>query len=77
MSALPRFFFLAGVAGLALWLTGAPYPFPLLGQVIVACSAGGFVLSAAYVHAFMPKDWQMRTAWLRRVWHSMFRLSTP
>ncbi|MEP7205465.1 MAG: hypothetical protein ABI920_00890 [Casimicrobiaceae bacterium] len=77
MSALPRFFFLSALAGLGLWLTGAPYPFPLLGKLIVGCSVVGFFLSVAYVRAFMPAQWQGRTAWLRRVWQSMFRLSTP
>jgi len=67
MSALPRFFFITAIAGLALWLADMPYPFPLLGIVIIAASIGGFVFSAAYVHAFMPQEWQRKIAPLRRL----------
>ncbi len=75
MSVLPRFFLLAGLAGLALWLTGAPYPFPLLATFIMACSAAGLVLSVIYVHAFMPGLWDARVAGLRRFWNFLFRPS--
>ena len=73
MSALPRFFFLTALAGLALWLTAAPYPFPLLATFIMAASALGFVLSMAYVHEFMPWQWRTKMAAGRRVWRSLTR----
>ena len=71
MSALPRFFFLTALAGLALWFTGAPYPFPLLAKFIMTGSVMGFVLSMAYVHEFMPWQWRAKMAALRRVWRSV------
>lgn len=75
MSALPKFFILAALAGAALWLADAPYPFPLLAKFIVACSVAGFILSAAYVHAFMPWVWDAKLARMRRLRDSMFHLS--
>jgi len=67
MSALPRFFFITAIAGVVLWLLDAPYPFPLLGLVTLIASIGGFLCSAAYVHAFMPQQWARKTAPLRRL----------
>ncbi len=75
MSAMPRFFFLTAIAGLALWVTDAPYPFPLLALIIMGGSAGGFVLSMAYVHSFMPWEWHLKVAAMRRLWRSMSHLS--
>ncbi len=71
MSALPRFFLLSLVAGLALWATNAPPPFPLLAKFIAAASTLGFLLSAAYVQAFMPWQWRVKRAALRRMWRSL------
>jgi len=67
MSALPRFFSITAVAGLLLWLTDAPYPFPLLAMVIVGASAGGLLLSLSYVHAFMPYEWARMITPVRRL----------
>ena len=71
MSALPRFFLLSMIAGLALWATGAPPPFPLLGAFIVTASALGLALSSAYVHAYMPRQWREKSAALRRMWRML------
>lgn len=67
MSALPRFFFLTAIAGLALWAADVPYPFPLLGLFTLISSVGGFVFSTAYVHAFLPAEWERKVAPLRRL----------
>lgn len=70
MSALPRFFILAAVAGLALWATAAPYPFTLLAKFIVAASAAGLVMSLLYVHDFMPWEWHDKVVAWKRFFHS-------
>lgn len=66
MAALPRFFLLAAIAAVALWLTTAVYPFVLLAKVILAASAAGLVLSLLYVHDFMPWEWQHKVLWFKR-----------
>lgn len=71
MSAMPRFFVLTALAGLALWLTGAPYPFPLLAMFIIGGSVAGFILSITYVHSFMPWQWRTKLAAMRRLWRSL------
>ncbi|MDQ6620084.1 MAG: hypothetical protein M3Z31_10375 [Pseudomonadota bacterium] len=67
MSALPRFFFITTIAGLALWLVQPPAPFPLLGMFIFGSSVCGLLLSLAYVHAFMPAAWQRMISGPRRL----------
>jgi hypothetical protein len=67
MSALPNFFFITAITGAVLCLADIPYPFPLLGMIVVGASIGGFLFSAAYVHAFMPQEWQRKVAPLRRL----------
>ncbi len=71
MSALPRFFTLSLLAGLALWATDPPPPFPLLAGFIAAASALGLLVSSAYVHAFMPWQWRTKRAALRRMWRAI------
>lgn len=67
MSALPRFFILTAVIGVAMSLADLPYPFPLIGTFVLCASLGGLLFSAAYVHAFMPVEWHRSTAGLRRL----------
>ena len=74
MSVLPPFFLLAGLMGAFIWLVPAPYPFPILGKLIVGASVAGFALSITYVRAFLPEQWQAKLAAVRRVWQSIIGL---
>ena len=73
MSAMPPFFLTTTLAGLVMWMADAPYPFTLLGAMIVIASVGGLLFSSAYVHAYMPLEWAGFTASVRR----LFARSAP
>ena len=67
MSALPPFFFVTAIVGALLWMTDAPYPFGILGALIVLASVGGLTFSSAYVHEFMPLEWAHIVSPLKRL----------
>jgi hypothetical protein len=58
MARFPSFFLLGAVAGLALWLVGAPTPFPVLGLVALVSGACGFAVSLVYVACYEPARWR-------------------
>jgi len=71
MNALPRFFVLSAIAGVALWLSGGPMPFDFLGKAILVASSAGFVLSSTYLHEFRPWQWRSKIVVMRRMLRAM------
>ena len=67
MSAMPRFFLFTAAVGLVMWLSDFPHPFPPIGLFVLGASAGGLLFSTAYVRAYMPYEWQRKSASWRRL----------
>jgi hypothetical protein len=77
MPQYPSFYLLGFVCGVALWLIGAPTPFPFLAAVLMGSGACGLVLSIAYVRSFAPRQWRMTLVRWRRIGRALDRAFDP
>ena len=66
MPRYPSFYLLGALAGVGLWLTNAPPPFPLLAAIVVIAGFAGLAVSLTYLYHFDRWQWRVKAAAVRR-----------
>jgi hypothetical protein len=77
MPQYPSFYLLGALAGLGVWLIGAPVPFPFLGMTALVSGALGLVLSLTYIASFERRRWHRMLATLRRASRKLSSVIDP
>ncbi len=66
MPRYPSFYLWGALAGVGLWLTHAPPPFPLLAAIVTIAGVAGLAMSLTYLYFFDRWQWRVKAAAVRR-----------